>query len=375
MLVVVLMVKNEEHAISPTLQPFLDAGVSNYVIFDTGSIDNTFLMAQQLLKNAGVCYKLAQEEFIDFATSRNRALSIAEQAFPQSSFLVMPDAEWVLQNISQLLFFCEQQNKSDSPLFLIKMHMENLVFYTARLFRIRAKIRFVGAVHEVPSIIAVDKVPQNIYFNFQSSRQGIEKSKNRWYRDLNLLLKEYESSVDSPNPRTIFYLAQTYECLHQINEAYFFYTLRAALNGWDEETYVAVFRLGLIAESQSKINPDLFTWEIALQHYHHAFSLRPKRIEPLIQIANYYWPENIPLCYLYANYACEAPYPYEDILFVDQFVYDYVRFEILSRCSWHLQRYTQGLDATERALRIRPSTPHLLNNLILYQNKIVEQTN
>ena len=375
MLVTVLMVKNEEQTIRATLEPFLDAGVHNYLIFDTGSTDNTVDIAHQLLQNAGVCYQLIQEAFINFSESRNRALILAEQIFPDSSFLIMPDAEWILQNVSKLMLFCEKEINRDTPLYLIKIHMENIAFYSARLFRTASKIRFSGSVHEVPSVVATSKIPESIYFNFKSSHQGREKSRARWTRDLALLLNEYQADIKAPNPRTVFYLAQTYECLEQLNEACFFYGLRAKLKGWDEETYMAVLRLGFITENQSKVSPDLFSWEKALQYYHHAFSLRPQRVEPLVRIADHYWPENIPLCYLYANYACQIPYPAQDLLFVDRFVYDYLRFEILSRCAWHLEKYTQGLDATQQALTIRPNTPHLLNNLNLYENKIRELSN
>lgn len=374
MLVTVLMVKNEEQTIEATLKPFLDAKVRKYLIFDTGSVDDTVLIAHQLLKNANVSYQLVQEEFIDFSTSRNRTLELAEQMFPKSPFLIMPDAEWILQHVSKLLFFCEQEITSNTPLYLIKIHMENLAFYSARLFRTAANIRFIGAVHEVPSVVAISKIPESVYFDFKSSVQGRKNSKARWTRDLALLLNEYQADKLAPNPRTVFYLAQTYECLEQLHEACFFYSLRATLKGWDEETYMAILRLGFIAENRSKVSPDLFSWETALQYYHQAFSLRPKRIEPLVRIADHYWPDNIPLCYLYANYACQAPYPSEDILFVDKFMYDYVRFEILSRCAWYLQEYTEGLDATQRALSIRPNTPHLINNLYLYDNKIKELT-
>jgi tetratricopeptide (TPR) repeat protein len=375
MLVTVLMVKNEEKSIEATLKPFLEAGVSQYLILDTGSEDNTVLSTDQLLKNAGVCYHVFQEEFIDFASSRNRALALAEQMYPKSSFLIMPDAEWILHNASELVLFCQQEMHTDTPLYLIKIHMEDLAFYSARLFRTAAHIRFTGAVHEVPSLIAVHKIPEQVCFEFKSSQQGRENSKARWTRDLALLLKEYQQDELDPNPRTVFYLAQTYECLELLDEASFFYGLRATLKGYDEETYTAVLRLGLIAEHRSKLSTALFPWETAERYYHQAFRMRPHRIEPLVRIADHYWPDNIPLCYVYAKYACEMPYPHEDILFVDKCVYDYQRFEILSRCAWYLQNYAAGLDATKKALGIKPNTPHLLNNLMLYENKILDLTN
>ena len=50
---------------------------------------------------------ILQEPFIDFATSRNRALDLAEELFPKAAFMVMLDAEWYLNDAKLLLEFCE----------------------------------------------------------------------------------------------------------------------------------------------------------------------------------------------------------------------------------------------------------------------------
>ena len=41
LLVAVLMVKNEAPVMEMTLQPLVDAGITDYLIYDTGSTDNT----------------------------------------------------------------------------------------------------------------------------------------------------------------------------------------------------------------------------------------------------------------------------------------------------------------------------------------------
>lgn len=369
------MVKNEAETIAATLRPLLQANIKHFFIFDTGSTDETLSITHKVLQDKLVNYHIVQESFIDFATSRNRALTLAENFFPLIPFILMPDAEWHLYGGEELLRFCEKQLHSATPLFLIRLLMNNtLALYSARLFRTTAKIRFTGVVHEVPSIIAQVKIPDIIFFEFKPSQQSAEKSKVRWKRDLELLSKEYYATInlpDKPTPRTVFYLAQTYECLGDFNKAYEYYSIRVAMQGFAEEQFIAAFRLGRIAEYFSKHDKS-FSWEQAQQHYHHAFALRPQRIEPLIYIANHYWPENIPLCYLYANYACNTTYPDNDLLFVEKFLYDYTRYEILSRCAWHMGKFQQGLDATKRALSIHPDMPHLINNLTLYRNKLFE---
>src|SRR5579871_6668212 len=69
LLVVVLMVKNEETVMRATLQPFIDAGIQSYLIFDTGSTDNTVQVTRDLFDEYEITQGyILQEPFIDFAT-------------------------------------------------------------------------------------------------------------------------------------------------------------------------------------------------------------------------------------------------------------------------------------------------------------------
>lgn len=376
LLTVVLMVKNEELTVASTLTPLLEGGIRHFFIFDTGSTDATVSVCEQLLANTGVVYHLVQEPFVDFSTSRNRALALAEEVFSYIPFMLMLDAEWQLHNVAGLLRFCAQQLSQPGSLFMVRIIMNNVLdFYTPRLFRTSAALRFVGSVHEVPNKLGDANVPADIYFNYQQDVLSAEKSTERWKRDLALLLNEYQSLNDKlSQPRTVFYLAQTYECLGNLHEAYRFYKLRSEIAGWDEENFITLFRLGKVVEALGKQDPD-FSWEHAHSFYLQAFALRPHRIEPLIHLADHYWPENIPLSYLYASYACSLDYPAHDLLFVEQSYYLYSRFELLSRSAWYMGKFQLGLYATEQALAARPGTPHLLSNLRLYQEKsgVVEE--
>jgi len=105
------------------------------------------------------------------------------------------------------------------------MKMNDMEFAAARLFRTANHIRFKGVVHEVPDVIASVKAPEAIYFEVKASAQGVEKSNRRWRQDLVLLSKAYYKNPQ--DPRTAFYLAQTYECLNELNKAYQIYQHRA----------------------------------------------------------------------------------------------------------------------------------------------------
>ena len=63
------------------------------------------------------------------------------------------------------------------------------------------------------------------------------KKKKRWSTDRDLLKIEWERK---PNrTRTAFYLAQSYECLGDYQNAYKWYQVRWNLKGWNEEAYEA----------------------------------------------------------------------------------------------------------------------------------------
>ncbi len=365
---VVLMVKNEESVIAKTLEPYVKAGITSYLIFDTGSTDDTISNAKTFFKLHGIeHYLILQEPFIDFATSRNRALDLADEHFPDSCFLLMPDAEWYMHNVEGLLNFCVEQCDKNTPCYLVRIMNETVDFSVPRLIRARAHARFAGAVHESIPVESTAKVPSNVYFELGASRQGMEKSRKRWERDLAILLKEYEKNPN--HSRTTFYLAQTYECLGDLKNAHHYYTLRSALKGWLEEDYETFYRLGYITERLSQTDPD-YTWHMAYDYYTKAHDMLPSRAEPLVRIANHYWPDggaplNIALCYIFAKRACEIDYPENAFLFVDPNTYTFQRYELLSKSAWHIGDFENGEIATRNALK-KKELPYLLKNLAYY---------
>lgn len=354
------MIKNEEHVIIPTLQPFIDAGIKHYVVFDTGSTDQTVAIVKDFFdQNPTITGLIFQEPFVDFATSRNRALEYTRQQFPFGGFILMPDAEWYMQNVEKLIDFCHQElQKDEQPdCYLVRMIMGNIDFYQPRLIKIASQAHFEGEIHE--SIYTPHTACRDSFFVVQTTPQGFEKTKKRWERDLQILLKKYKK-----NPwdaRTLFYLAQTYECLQDRLNAQKYYTLRTQVVGSKEEDFMAHYRAGQIAES-------LDDWDRALSHYLEAFNICSERIEPLVKISQYYWSnKNIPASYLFASYACKLPYPEENRLFIDKEIYDFTRWEMLGITAWHMKQFPEGKAAAQKAYEQRPHLEYLYRNVVCYQ--------
>ncbi len=370
LLVVVLMVKNEEQVICKTLDPFVKAGLKDFFIFDTGSEDNTVEVTKSYFRKHGIENGfIGQEEFVDFATSRNRALDLALEKFPNAIFMLMPDAEWFMHNVEALVEFCSQEKFNNTTSYLVRIMNTVQDFYTPRLIRCHCNIRFAGVVHEVLMPASMAKVPPEVYFELTQSRYGYEKSKKRWKRDKELLLKEHKKNrYDS---RTAFYLAQTYEGLGELEKAYNCYVHRCALVGWPEEDFIALYRLAQLIErlSQDKTKKN-YPWALAKQYYLKAFAMRPHRAEPLIKLAQHYWNVgDYVSCYGIAKQACTIPYPTHDVLFVEKYAYDFVRWDLLGRGAYYINEWETGVQATLKAIQTNPNVAYLHYNILCFLNQ------
>lgn len=367
LLVVVLMVKNEQAAIEATLLPFAQAGIDSYLILDTGSTDNTIAVTQQFFATHGIRHGyIEQQPFVNFATSRNYALECAEKRFPHADFLLMIDAEWYTQNVQELLQFCAANKHDNEKCYLMRLVMEEkLEFYTARLIRPGRGARFEGVVHEVINHIPRKRVPASACFNVHATVSSRQKTEKRWLRDRDLLLQEYKKNPH--DNRTVFYLAQTYECLEDWENACIYYTQRCAMQLGGEEDFMARYKLAQTYHARNM-------WPEALHHYLQAYSVRPSRAESLIRIAQYYIAqEQYTLAFLFARTACEIPYPADDLLFVEKVHYDYLRYDLLGHCAWHVGEYAIGMSAVRKALLHWPDAQHLINNVRLYAERLPNQ--
>ncbi|MBI2353071.1 glycosyltransferase [Candidatus Dependentiae bacterium] len=223
-LVVVIMIINEAKVIEQTLQPYVDGGVTRLVVLDTGSTDETIEKVQQFfLKNPQVEAYLFEQPFVNFAVSRNYAIECAQETFKDDCFLFMPDAEWYMQNVNGLRDFCYNHIHLPVISYSVKIRHEasNFNFYTQRLFKAHKGVFFQGVVHEAINIASMMRVPEDIYILWNPSVDGSNKSFIRWQRDRDLLLKELEKNPH--DTRNTFYLAQTYDCLNDLENAILWY--------------------------------------------------------------------------------------------------------------------------------------------------------
>jgi len=376
LLVLAIMIKNEEKRIEVSFD-----SVKNYcntfVVLDTGSTDKTIEICKDYCKKNNITLHLKEEKFVNFSVSRNVLLKYCDEVLPKYRYLLLLDCNDELKNGDDLMNFIQQYN-GDSTGFHLRQQWwtgTNLdSYFNIRMVKSHSKWTYKEVVHEYVSCDdkKLNLNPNNILklehiILFQDRTKDDDKSMRRFCRDKSLLFDEHLKEPTAS--RTLFYLAQTCGCLGNLADAYKYYILRTKEEGFIEEVYQSLFRLGEVSESLGH------PWEESESWYLKAFS-HSQRAEPLVKLAEHYLEYNMLgekkpdylRSYMYASMACKLCYPLNQILFVDRRCYNYKRWHVLGRCAFYVQRYKEGKEATLKAIQAEDLEIDL-NNLVHYLKK------
>jgi glycosyltransferase involved in cell wall biosynthesis len=241
-----IMVKNEEKTIKNTLNSIVKY-VDCIVIYDTGSTDKTIDICQDFCKENNVTLHLKQDKkFIDFATSRNIMLKFADD---KADYLLLLDAADELQN-GELIYktVLTQRNKYIFRVTQIwSAHGAKTKYDNFRFIKTGYGIMYDYPVHEVLSGVYMQDQYIGDLLNvvlYQDRTVDLYKSRIRWVRDKDILLKE---RVKRPkDSRVIFYLAQTYKSLNIVDMAVATYKQRIDSGGYIDEieqSYIDIYEL------------------------------------------------------------------------------------------------------------------------------------
>jgi glycosyltransferase involved in cell wall biosynthesis len=356
-----MILKNEARTIGPTLAS-VRACVDRWCILDTGSTDGT----QQVVREAfrDIPGDLFEEPFVDFATSRNRALDLCGTATP---FILWLDADDVLEGGEALRSFLAGEvprRTADREAFYLRIQMREASFDSARVVESRAGWRFRGVVHEV--LMHPDRPPPahripNVTIRHFVDDQAAERSRARWTRDVHLLEREVAKNPGAS--REAFYLAMTLLWLGRNEEAIAAFDRRIALGGWQEEVFYAKLSKARAANRARR------PWGEVLPMYLDAHGAAPHRAEPLLDVAMHYDAEqNHALAFLFARRAYELPFP-ADTLFVEVDAYAWKAADLVGTHGYWLGEYTLGEQAAQKAAHARPADARLARNLQFYRER------
>lgn len=378
----VMMLKNEEKRILVSLQSVVGY-VDALIIYDTGSTDKTIDIVKEFAEKHKINLYVQQGEFVNFSVSRNVSLDLADTVGVH--YLLLLDCNDELKNGKLLLENARFYYGKDHTGFLVCQQWwtgQLDKYYNIRFVKANTGWRYRGSVHEwmkdTSSSTDEPKYPvirlNDEIIIYQDRTKDDNKSQKRFSRDKVLLLKEHQ---DNPtDTRTLFYLAQTCECLNEYEDALYYSKLRTELGGFQEECFHSFMRCG---NSAAKLGHE---WSDVMKWYIKAYELM-NRAEPLVKIAEYYRnlasltkSSNIwRIAYMYIREACDLAYPEALILFVDKSVYDYYRWHLMGIIAYYVGKYEEGKYACTIAISQNINKQVDEKNLQFYIEKTSKQNN
>lgn len=342
----VMMVKNEQARVCVSIQSTIGF-VDRVIIYDTGSTDNTLFEIINFCKKYKLSLNIIQGWFENFSISRNVVLEYAD-SLTDINYLLLLDCNDELHNGPALIKAIPLITENLSGFFLMQRWKTAIFidYLNIRFIKSRHNWRYKGAVHEYISSDnknkGTSKIPDVILF--QDRTKDDNKSFLRFAKDKILLLNEYNSP--DKTPRTVYYLAQTFECLNDKENAIKYYKERIYLEDFIEERYHASYHVAQILREMNE------PFEKYSGYYLKSLDFM-YRVEPLVRIAEYYIDKrNWLAAFFLLNESCKLSVP-ECGLFIDIEMYKYYRWHLMGIVAYYLKEYEIGLKACQIAISQR----------------------
>lgn len=330
-----MIVKNEAEVIRRCLAsvlPFIDA----WIVCDTGSTDGTQLVVREVLGTLpGAVY---ERPWRDFSHNRNEALELS-RAWADYSLVIdadevlVVDPGFVLPELTADAYRSRHRGaRSDSD------------FERIKLVKSTSRWRYVGPVHEVLSCRGAED-PVHIegmlcvgHFDGARNRGA---ARDKYLADAALL--ERALAVEPENAHDVFYLAQSYRDAGDRPRAIASYRRRAAMGGWAEEVWYALYQIGVLSLAEGDVAE-------GCRALLDAFQFRPSRVEPLCALARHHrLRKEWQLAHLFAARAVAIPRP-DDMLFVTDAMYRWRSADELSIAAYYVGRYEESRRWAEQLL-------------------------
>ncbi|WP_432694421.1 glycosyltransferase (plasmid) [Priestia aryabhattai] len=393
-----MIVKNESSIIERCLNTA--KSIIDFVsICDTGSTDNTPGIIENWCRENNIPGTVHHEAFKNFGYNRTLAASLAQETYPEADYLLLLDADMILEVHPQF-----DKYSLEHDLYLTMQYDNQIKYWLIRLLKTSLPWRSVGVTHEYWDIdrsrLGAD---QFTYLGTQGridsliiydQTDGGSRS-DKFERDKQLLLEGINDEATPPDlkVRYMFYLAQTFSCLNELDEAIRWYKKRVEAGGWAEEVFYSLLQTGSCYERLANISSfereqlikkseenklavnQLVIDNLILQeeqlfslstiYFQRAWDYRPIRAEPLYHLAKMHRiksKNNIAL--MYALQGKKIPFPQEDILFIDYHVYDYLLDYEISICAYYTESKHLGQDAIKRLhSKLEELPPHIAENV------------
>ena len=260
--------------------PFID----RWTIIDTGSNDETLDIVKKVL--ASKRGKLHQMPFVDFSTTRNQCLDLAGTSCKYT--IMLDDTYYVNGNLREFLKKTRDDLYADS--FSIYIQTNDVLYASVRIILADSGLRYKYRVHEVfeeRNNINVIIPKENAWIEDKQFEYTKKRTDERKNQDIQMLMEDLQE--DPNNPRTYYYIAQTYLNMKNYEKAYEYFLKRGkfAYSGYIQERFDAIFEAARIANFN--LNKP---WQDCLSLYEIAISIDDTRPEPYYYIGVHQYANN-----------------------------------------------------------------------------------
>ncbi|OIJ85455.1 hypothetical protein BIV24_28370 [Streptomyces colonosanans] len=332
-----MIVKNEAPVIRRCLEsvrPLIDT----WVILDTGSTDGT----QDVIRDvySDLPGELYERPWKGFDGSRTEAIELARTG---ADYLLFMDADDVMEVKPNF-----RMPELTLDAYRVAVHSGPIIHRRRALVSTRLPWRYVGVLHEyldVDSPYTVGALEgANILIVGGGARDRQGDAREKYLRDVETLQQGLLKEPD--NARYVFYLAQSWGNVGELEKSLEAYDRRAAMEGCAQEGFCAHLRAARLAEALERPPTEV------MGRYLRAYESRPSRAEALGELARLCRVngQRWPLAYMFARQAARIPYPSDDIIFVEFGWYDWQVLDELAVSAYWVGEYEESKSCCERLL-------------------------
>lgn len=332
-----MIVKNEAHIIEETLNNMLPY-ICYYVINDTGSTDGTPNVITNFFKKHNIdgvilhhefrtckCHgsKYKKYSFFHFGWNRSYALAACKG---RTEF----DYIWVIDADDIIVGDFKYPEPMTADYYNIIIG-NDFTYERGQIFKNGLDWKYKDALHEYISCdvgletLHNETITGNYYLD--SRRLGARsQDKDKYLRDALVFEELIKNKPDKPQPRRMFYMAQSY---FDYGKMYDHYYLRKGIETYQkridmgvyfwEEHYYSYYK---VAEGLQTLGED---WKTVVEPaYILAHTMYNMRSEPLYEIGKYYMNnKKFKKASKYFEKCINIPYPTQCKLFIQKSIYDY----------------------------------------------------
>ena len=309
-----MIVKDEAAVIQRCLdsvRPLVD-----YVLVeDTGSTDGTQEIIRDYLRRHNLKGEVFDAPWRDFAHNRSLALArLREIKAIDYALIIDADDTLVIDD-----GFAPAAFKRGLTLdqYSVPVHDGPVSFLRPHLCSNRLEFRYRGVLHEFLAAPPGATSGSVSGFHLLATREGARsRDAEKYNKDAALLERALAADEDADlRARYMFYLGQSYRDGGRHREAAEAYAKRAEMEGWAEETWYARLQE---ARCLRQAGDESGFLGAALA----AYDQRPRRAEPLYDLARYYRERRMNEAgLLFCEAGLALPRPENDILFIEDHVY------------------------------------------------------